>query len=129
MEELPYIGPYLAERFENFSIWDNHRYPIRSLEDLYNFCLTRRMTLDVKTKMRAWLSLIMLNARGSDCVPRGREHNGRLTLYNVRLINRQGFNSVVDFLKLVLPFDRHRMIPSRKRWRKFSTRYPIRCRE
>ena len=126
------IGPYLFARFQTDSYWPPYTYntvPLRSLQDLLNFILSRRSTPDASENIRNWLTNILLNARRGQCIGQTVLMENQLRQYHVRKENERAWNAVVEFFKDNVPLQHpiRKHLPRYKRGRLQKTKYPRRC--
>ena len=80
MDELQHVGPYFSKRFSSIAGVKTPVQLLRKFKPLTNI------------EVKFYLRLIFLNARHEDSV------QSRCCEYEVRAVNKMGYNSVLDLL-------------------------------
>lgn len=111
LQELTYIGPYIANRFQNNSIWNGQNVQINNLQQLKDFIIRRANNLNenqAKTKISEWLKNVTLNERSQQCLENEnyvRNIDGIERRYKIRKFNFFAYNAIIDFWNQVIPND------------------------
>ena len=127
--DIKFIGPYFSNRFLQESVWYNGSlYPMSVPRDITFFVNSRTGERYLtRRRIMIWLKHILTNERSRQCVEKSKIINGELILYNVRDVNIEAYNSIIDHLQLTLDKTKLGYIPARLRGKNETSSRPRKC--
>lgn len=140
LQEITYIGPYIANRFNTHSVWNGQNVPVDNLQQLKEFIVRRANNVNenqAKKKISEWLKNVTTNQRSQQCLENEnyiRDIDGVERRYKIRKFNFFAYNAIIDFWNQVIPNDmlyqnkRIKMkIPRKIPQLSIRHKYPVAC--
>ena len=129
IEQVKYIGPYLADRLANSSYFGTPK-PILTLGDLRTLVMTRTGP-NAPARIKQYLEETLENRRPENCVGAIRKpyqtYDNVDHQYSVRTTNRNAFDALVIWLRANVPSAHKFKVPVTKRDRTSRNAFPANC--
>ena len=129
IEEVKYIGPYLADRLANSTYFGTPK-QILTLGDLRTLIMTRTGAT-APARIKQYLEETLENRRPEECVGQIRKpyqtYNNEDHKYSVRTTNRNAFDALVVWLRANVPAAHKFKVPVTKRDRINRNAFPEDC--